>query len=116
MYVTDIRDFRVKANTYFATRGRSRSFDSEKGTAKLLLYGTEVFYLGMPTSQREGLSFQYEVSSTTRTHDFFGVRLGSVENTRQDVERAFDVIDRFARLHLPDKYLAAWDASAADRS
>ncbi len=113
MYVTDIRDFRVKANEYFSARGRSRSFSSEERTAKLILYGTEVFYLGMPTSEREGLSFQYEVSSTTRTHEFFGARLGSVQNAKPEVERAFEIIDNFARLHLPDKYLEAWAVSAA---
>ncbi len=78
------------------------------------MYGTEAFFVSLPASSREGISFQYEVSSSLRTQDFFDVWLGSVENTRQDVEEAFEVIDRFARLHPPDKNFAAWGASAAD--
>lgn len=109
MYVRDIQDLRRKANVYFEGRGKSRSINSEEGTAKLILYEVEVFYLGMPITIREGITFQHEVSASTRTQDFFGVKLSAVENTREDVERAFDVIDNFARLHLPDKYLQAWD-------
>lgn len=85
------------------------------GAVQLLLYGSEVFYLGLPNNPRAGITFQYEVSATTRTQDFFGERLSAVENTREDVERAFGVLDRFARLHLPDKYLDAWEASRSDR-
>ncbi|MFK3835311.1 hypothetical protein [Microbacterium sp. NPDC087868] len=114
--MSDIRHFRRKANDYFGSRGRSRSYNSEDKTAKLVLYGTEVFYLGMPKSPREGITFQYEVSVTTRSQNFFGVRLSAVENTREDVERAFDVIDNFARLRLPDKYLRAWDESVSEPS
>jgi hypothetical protein len=115
MYVSDLEDFYRKANEYFVLRGRIHSMSPTNATVKLVLYGTEVFYLGMPDSPREGISFQYEVSATTRSQDFLGVRLSAVENTRESIERAFEVIDRFARLHLPDKYLEAWDAAASEQ-
>jgi hypothetical protein len=86
------------------------------GTVQLLLYGSEVFYLGLPNNPRAGITFQYEASGNTRTQDFFGVRLSAVDNTQEDVERAFDVIDNYARLHLPDKNLQAWHASVSDPS
>ncbi|MFK3835313.1 hypothetical protein [Microbacterium sp. NPDC087868] len=115
MYILDLKDFYRKANEYFGSRGRVRSMNSADGKVKLLLYGVDVFYLGLPNNPRAGITFQYEVSATTRTQDFFGVRLSAVENTQEDVERAFDVIDNFARLHLPDKYLEAWEVATASK-
>lgn len=114
-YIRDLEDLYTTIEDYFRGRGGPRSMRPSDNSVKLLLYGVEVFFISLPTSSREGISFQFEVSSSLRTQRFFDVGLGSVENTRRDVERAFDVIDRFARLHLPDKYLAAW-AFAADRS
>lgn len=113
MYVTDIEDLYGKANTYFASRGRCRSINSEDETVKLLLYGVEVFYLGMPREPWTSLTFQYEASENTRIQNLLGVRLNGIENTREDVERAFQVIDNFARLHLPDKYLEAWEMATS---
>ena len=75
MYILDLEDFYRKANEYFGSRGRVRSMSSADGTVKLLLYGVDVFYLGLPNNPRAGITFQYEASATTRTQDFFGVRL-----------------------------------------
>ncbi len=116
IYIRDLEDLYITIEDYFRGRGGPRSMRLSDNSVQLLLYGVEVFYVSLPTSSREGISFQFRVSSSLRTQHFFGVWLGSVENTRRDVERAFEVIDRFARLHLPDKYLTAWDASADDRS
>lgn len=115
IYIRDLEDLYITIEDYFRGRGGPMSMRLSDKSVRLLLYGVEVFYVSLPNSSREGISFQFEVSSSLRTQHFFDVRLGSVENTRRDIERAFDVIDRFARLHLPDKYLAAW-AYAADRS
>lgn len=115
IYIRDLEDLYITIADYFRGRGGPSSMRLSDNSVKLLLYGVEVFDVSLPTSSREGISFQFEVSSSVRTQDFFDDRLGSVENTRRDIEEAFDVIDRFARLHLPDKYLAAW-AYAADRS
>lgn len=116
MYILDLEDFYRKSDDYFGSRGSAQSMSPKNGTVQLLLYGSEVFYLGLPNNPREGVTFQYEVAASIRTQDFFGVRLSAVENTRDDVERAFDVIDNFARLHLPDKYLRAWDESVSEPS
>lgn len=113
MYITDVTDLYRKAQAFFGSRGKCLSIDSDDGSVELLMYGTEVFHLNMPEWHFTSLSFQYEVSSSIRTQQFFGDSLSAVENRKEDVERAFSVIENFARLHLPDKYLAMYDSPPA---
>jgi hypothetical protein len=68
----------------------------------------------MPEGRMTSFSFAYQVSESLRTFDYFGEWLGA-QNTKESIERAFDVLDNFARLQLPDKYLSAWEASPSTR-
>lgn len=114
-YISDVRDLYHKARAYFHGRGGPTSINSEDETVCLVLYGVKEFRLAMPEWHWTSLAFQYRVSEHRFTQKFLGTSLTFVENTKEDVERAFDVLDEFARLQLPDKYLDAWEASRSDR-
>jgi hypothetical protein len=113
MLVANVIDLSRAAQTYFGSKGVCLAVSPADAEVQLLLYGVEVFYLRMPDPRMTTFSFAYQVSEKIRTFDYFGEWL-SAQNTTEDLDRAFGVIDRFARLRLPDKYLEAWDAALAD--
>lgn len=114
MYISDAHQLYRKAGEYFGSRGICLAVDPDAGEVQLLLYGTKVFYLRMPEPRMTSFSFAYQVSENIRTFDYFGEWLGA-QNTKEDIERAFGVIENFARLQIPDKYLQAWAASPGNR-
>ncbi|MFJ2369180.1 hypothetical protein [Microbacterium sp. NPDC087665] len=114
MLISDVQDFCELARRYFGSNGRCLAASPTDGEVQLLLYGVEVFYLRMPEPRMTTFTFAYEVSDKLRTFDYFGEWL-SAQNTAEDMDRAFGVLDRFARLRLTDKYLDAWEASRSER-
>jgi hypothetical protein len=110
-YISDIRDLYRKARAYFQGRGGPTSINSDDETVCLILYGVKEFRLAMPDWHWTSLAFQYRVSEHRFTQEFLGTSLTFVENKKEEIETAFDVLDRFARLQLPDKYLDAWDTA-----
>lgn len=115
VHVTTVDDLSDEARRYFAANGGYHAVSVTEGEVQLILYGTEIFYLCMPAPTMTTFSFAYRVSEKVRTFEFFGEWL-SAQNTPEDLHRAFAVLNRFARLRLPDKYLDAWDASHSEAS
>ena len=56
------------------------------------------------------LEIQFEITAERVTHTVLGHQLMFIENTEAALREAFEVVDRYCRLRLPDKFLDAYDS------
>ena len=117
MYVQGLFDLRKKAQSHFGPRALYRATQrhdppevSEHGNVKFLLYDSFVFGFGIMEPPLTSLAFFLVAPGEVTTRSVLGKKLVFIENTEQDVENAFRVVDEYCRLRLPDKFLQVYDA------
>lgn len=81
------------------------------GSVRFALYDA-IAVAGHPDEYGSGGNWGFSVllGETVSVSTVLGVKL-SLKRSRQDIQTALGVVDRYARLRLGDEYLAAYDAA-----
>jgi len=91
------------AKEFFENKGRIFSISQDKQEINCVLYGSFIFRCGLekPHNNFKGSII---ISNEYVETEFFGEKI-SLNNTREDIIKNFELVDKYCQLRLPDKYL-----------
>ncbi|BDZ52294.1 hypothetical protein GCM10025867_51010 (plasmid) [Frondihabitans sucicola] len=107
--ITDVDELSRVVWGYFGQKNHDFTYDSEKRQVTLVLYDAIVFKCGLGDEGDHGSSFGWiEQGNSDFTQSVFGRSLMRTPN-KASIEDALRLVDAWARLVLPDRYLAVYD-------
>ncbi|WP_157002701.1 hypothetical protein [Agromyces laixinhei] len=112
--VSDLRELRNMVQQYFGTKGRYLATkrdeaDLNRGSVRFSLYDSFVFSFVVAEFPFSSLAIVQHLPGEELSSRLLGVELRFIENDEGALVSAFDVVDRYCRLRLPDKYLTEFD-------
>ncbi|GAB3128757.1 hypothetical protein HNR05_002844 [Leifsonia psychrotolerans] len=117
MYVENLSDLRRKVLRHFGSRAiyySTSRYDapgvSESGEVRFLLYDSFVFGFGIMEPPYTSLSIFLDFGGDIAATRVLGKELTFIENEETDLRDAFEVVNQYCRLRLPDRFLEAYDA------
>ena len=115
MYISNLRDFRDATEDYFGGKARylataASENDPSRGYVRFLLYEALHFRFIIGDPPYNGLGISRQIDGNASISQFALGDLTLIGNDKMSVLNAFDIIDTYCRLLLPDKYLKLFDS------
>lgn len=89
--------------SFFIDKGTILSINSDENEIYCLLYDSFVFVCGIE-HPRNNFKGAILIDNKYAQKVFFGEKI-SLNNTREDIIKSFELVDKYCQLRLPDKYL-----------
>jgi hypothetical protein len=115
MYISSPRDFRNEVERYFGNKAKylattSSEGDPSRGYVGFLLYETLIFRFIIGDPPYNALGISRLIGGSQSVSKFALGDLTLLDNDEEAVLSAFEVVDRYSRLLLPDKFLELFDS------
>ncbi|XKM13544.1 hypothetical protein RCS94_11045 [Orbaceae bacterium ac157xtp] len=91
---------------YFKDKGRIISVLTDEQEINCILYDSFIFKCGIE-EPRNNFKGAIMINNKYAQITFFGESI-SLNNTREDIIKNFELVDKYCQLRLPDKYLEAF--------
>ncbi len=115
MFISTRAELRITVEQAFGARARCLSAlpddqKRESGTVQFLLYDSLIFLFALAADRDISVEIAHKFGDESTTNTFLGHDLSAVENTKQGVQAALEIIARHSALRFPDEFLEAYDA------
>lgn len=110
MYVSDIHDLYRTTGSHLKSFGRCEYLSSEEQYVQFVCYDALLFTIAMPQHPYSSFTISHLIGpnhSTTQT--LLGHDLTFIGNSEEALHRAFEIVQYFCQLRLPQKYIDAWE-------
>lgn len=113
--ISDLRELRSLVQQHFGKNARYLATrrdeaDSNRGSVRFSLYDSFVFSFVVAEFPLSSLAVVHHLPTDAFSSRLLGEELTFIENDEKALASAFQTVDRYCRLRLPDKYLNALEA------
>ncbi len=106
-------DFNILVKRFFGQRATQRTYARETKVFTAILYETFPLRCGLD-GEHGTFTAGIETAGGSYLTTFFG-KHASFNSDAESIIKSLTLIDEWCRLHLPDKFLARYEAAFADR-